>query len=89
MDTPRFNLALITIRPGRNGPPAHMHDGEDDAFYMVEGELTFILGGSEVIAGPGTLSSGWQYPIRRAMNDMPVRAAVASPTRSISSFDTP
>ena len=54
MDTPRFNLALITIRPGRNGPPAHMHDGEDDAFYMVEGELTFILGGSEVIAGPGT-----------------------------------
>jgi len=24
-DTPRFNLAIITIQPHRHGPPAHVH----------------------------------------------------------------
>ncbi len=32
----------------------HAHAGEDDAFYVLEGELTFVLEGSEVLAGPGT-----------------------------------
>jgi uncharacterized cupin superfamily protein len=54
VDTPRFNLALITIQPGRSGPPPHVHDAEDDAFYVVDGELMFLLEDSELAAGPGT-----------------------------------
>jgi len=53
-DTPRFNLALITIQPHRDGPPLHTHDAEDDSFYVLAGELTFLLGAGEVVAGPGT-----------------------------------
>jgi mannose-6-phosphate isomerase-like protein (cupin superfamily) len=53
-DTPRFNLALITIQPHRDGPPGHAHAAEDDAFYILEGELTFTVEGEEVVAGPGT-----------------------------------
>jgi mannose-6-phosphate isomerase-like protein (cupin superfamily) len=53
-DTSRFNLAIITIQPHRDGPPAHAHEDEDDAFYMLEGELTFTVEGEEVVAGPGT-----------------------------------
>ena len=53
-DTPRFNLALITIEPHREGPPGHAHAAEDDAFYILEGELTFTFEGEEVVAGPGT-----------------------------------
>jgi mannose-6-phosphate isomerase-like protein (cupin superfamily) len=53
-DTPRFNLALITIAPHRDGPPHHAHAEEDDSFYIVEGELTFLLGEDELVAGPGT-----------------------------------
>ena len=53
-DTPRFNLAIITIRPRRDGPPAHVHQAEDDAFYMLDGELVFTADGAEVVAGPGT-----------------------------------
>jgi mannose-6-phosphate isomerase-like protein (cupin superfamily) len=53
-DTPRFTLALITIQPGRSGPPVHAHEGEDDAFLLLEGELVFSVGGEEVVAGPGT-----------------------------------
>jgi mannose-6-phosphate isomerase-like protein (cupin superfamily) len=53
-DTPRFNLAIITLQAHRSGPPVHAHEGEDDAFFMLEGELTFTVDGEEVAAGPGT-----------------------------------
>ena len=53
-NTPRFNLAIITIQPRRHGPPPHRHAAEDDAFYMLEGELVFTADGEEVVAGPGT-----------------------------------
>jgi mannose-6-phosphate isomerase-like protein (cupin superfamily) len=53
-DTPRFNLAIITIQPGSGGPPPHAHAAEDDSFYILAGELTFGVEGEEVGAGPGT-----------------------------------
>jgi mannose-6-phosphate isomerase-like protein (cupin superfamily) len=53
-DTPRFNLSIITIQPGRDGPPIHEHSAEDDSFYMLDGELTFVVDDEEVVAGPGT-----------------------------------
>src|SRR6187431_36050 len=40
-ETPRFNLAIVTIQARRHGPPPHRHAAEDDAFYMLEGELVF------------------------------------------------
>ena len=52
-DTPRFTFAIIEIAPGRL-LEAHVHPGEDDAFYILEGELTFAFGDSDVAAGPGT-----------------------------------
>ena len=53
-DTPRFNLAVITVQPHSGGPPSHRHRDEDDSFYVLEGELTFGVEGEEVVAGPGT-----------------------------------
>ena len=53
-DTPRFNLALITLQPHREGPEQHAHAAEDDSFYVLEGELTFTVDDDEVVAGPGT-----------------------------------
>jgi mannose-6-phosphate isomerase-like protein (cupin superfamily) len=52
-DTPRFTFGIIRFAPGRM-LEAHVHDGEDDAFYILEGELTFVLGDEEVIAPQGT-----------------------------------
>jgi mannose-6-phosphate isomerase-like protein (cupin superfamily) len=52
-DTPRFTFGIIDFAPGR-ALEAHVHDGEDDAFYILEGELTFVLGDGEVAAPPGT-----------------------------------
>src|SRR3954467_3593327 len=53
VDTPRFTFGIIEIAPGRE-LEAHVHAEEDDAFYVVEGEMTFILGDEQVAAPPGT-----------------------------------
>jgi mannose-6-phosphate isomerase-like protein (cupin superfamily) len=53
VDTPRFNFGIIEIAAGRE-LEAHVHSEEDDAFYIVEGELTFLFGGQSVPAPPGT-----------------------------------
>jgi mannose-6-phosphate isomerase-like protein (cupin superfamily) len=52
-DTPRFNFGIIEFQPGRE-LEAHVHDDEDDAFYILEGQLTFLFDGEEVAAPPGT-----------------------------------
>jgi quercetin dioxygenase-like cupin family protein len=52
-DTPRFTFGLIEFAPGRE-LEAHVHADEDDAFYVLEGELTFLLGDDELTAAPGT-----------------------------------
>src|SRR3954447_15024402 len=53
-DSPRFNLSIITMAPGREGPSAHVHDDEDDAFYVLDGELVFVVDGDDVPAPAGT-----------------------------------
>ena len=52
-DTPRFNFGIIEIAAGRE-LEAHVHAEEDDAFYILEGELTFTYGGEQAVAPPGT-----------------------------------
>jgi len=53
VDTPRFTFGIIEIAAGRV-LEAHVHDGEDDAFYILDGELTFAFGAEHVVATPGT-----------------------------------
>jgi mannose-6-phosphate isomerase-like protein (cupin superfamily) len=52
-DTPRFNFSIITKQPG-DGPPLHVHPEEDDAFYILEGEIVMIVEEDEIVVGPGT-----------------------------------
>ena len=52
-DTPRFTFGIIEFAPGRV-LEEHAHADEDDAFYILEGELTFVVAGEEVAAPPGT-----------------------------------
>jgi mannose-6-phosphate isomerase-like protein (cupin superfamily) len=54
-DTPRFTLGIIEIAAGRE-LEAHVHGDEDDAFYILEGEMTFFFGDEdeEAVAPPGT-----------------------------------
>ena len=51
-DTPRFTFGIIEFQANRT-LEAHVHADEDDAFYILEGELTFVVGDDdeEVVAG--------------------------------------
>jgi quercetin dioxygenase-like cupin family protein len=52
-------LGLVEARfPEGFGPPLHVHDREDEAFYVLEGEIRFRQGEEEFVAGPGTLVWG-------------------------------
>ena len=73
-DTPRFTFGIIEIAPGRV-LEAHVHVDEDDAFYIIEGEMTFTFGGEEAPAPPGTfvlVPPGVEHGFRND-GDVPVR----------------
>jgi len=73
-DTPRFTFGLIDFAPGRE-LEAHRHADEDDAFYILEGEMTFTSGDRTVRAPPGTFvlaPEGVQHGFRND-GDVPVR----------------
>lgn len=36
-----------------DSPPLHLHQTEDEIFYVIEGEIRFQLGGEESRLGPG------------------------------------
>ena len=36
------------------GPPLHVHSREDEALYVLEGQIRFRHGEDEFVAGPGT-----------------------------------
>ena len=52
-DTPRFTFGIIEIAAGRV-LEEHVHAEEDDAFYILDGEMTFFFGAEDAVAGPGT-----------------------------------
>jgi mannose-6-phosphate isomerase-like protein (cupin superfamily) len=74
VDTPRFTFGIIEIAAGRV-LEQHVHDGEDDAFYILTGEMTFEFGERRAAAPPGTFvlaPSGVEHGFRND-GDVPVR----------------
>ena len=43
-----------TAPPGFAGPPLHIHRDEDEAFFVLDGELTIQSGEDRRLVGPGT-----------------------------------
>lgn len=43
--------ALVNVIPPGQGPPLHVHANEDEAWYVIEGELRFKIG-EEISAAP-------------------------------------
>ena len=56
-------------------PPAHIHHGYDDSFYLVEGELVVSVGDSTRRIGPGSwvsVPAGTRHAFR-VVGDRPAR----------------
>jgi quercetin dioxygenase-like cupin family protein len=47
-----FFMAEATVPPGCGNPP-HIHDREDETFYLHQGTLTIQVGDKALIASPG------------------------------------
>jgi mannose-6-phosphate isomerase-like protein (cupin superfamily) len=61
-----YALIHALVPPG-GGPPPHVHRREDEAFYVLEGELVFEADGRTFRAGPGawvTLPKGSRHSFR-------------------------
>jgi mannose-6-phosphate isomerase-like protein (cupin superfamily) len=52
-------FALIEeVTPPQGGPPPHMHTREDETFYVLEGEVEFVVGGRALSATAGSVVYG-------------------------------
>jgi quercetin dioxygenase-like cupin family protein len=46
-------FAMEALVPPGGGPPPHIHRREDETFYVLEGQVEFLLGDVLITAGPG------------------------------------
>ena len=52
-----FSLSEIRVSPN-NGPPPHVHSREDESFFVLEGEIEFMLGTEKFTATAGAFVQG-------------------------------
>lgn len=51
-----YGLVETTVPIASSGPPPHVHRGEDEAFYVLEGELTILIGDRTLSASAGSFA---------------------------------
>lgn len=58
-DTTAGGVSVIEhLSPGGSGSPLHVHRNEDEWFYVIDGELTFWVGGGVISAAAGAFVYG-------------------------------
>lgn len=82
-----FALSELTVRP-EFGPPPHVHQREDESFYVLEGEFQFLDGDRAFTAGAGSfvhLPKG-RLHAHLAAGDAPARALVLVTPAGVEKF---
>ena len=49
----RFSLMERTLPPGGRMPPPHRHVGNEEAYFVLDGEIEFHVGDESFAGGPG------------------------------------
>jgi mannose-6-phosphate isomerase-like protein (cupin superfamily) len=52
----KYALWEAIVTPG-GGPPPHVHSREEEGFYVLEGEVTIVVGDKRLVAGPGLFAN--------------------------------
>lgn len=52
----KYAMWEAVVPPG-GGPPPHVHSREEEAFYILEGEITFTVNGEKVVALAGMFAN--------------------------------
>jgi quercetin dioxygenase-like cupin family protein len=69
----RYTLVEV-VEPEGAEAPLHVHHGEDEAFWVLEGELTFGVGEKAIKASPGSFVFGPRdVPHRYTVDSGPAR----------------
>jgi uncharacterized cupin superfamily protein len=73
-----YTTVIGTIPVGTPAPPLHVHPTADEAFYVVEGQAGFQLGGQEITAVAGSLVFVPRGTVHTAWNngDAPTRGLI-------------
>lgn len=50
----QYSVVVSTTPPG-GGPPLHLHQHEDELFYVVDGEFEFVCGEEKATVGKGAV----------------------------------
>src|SRR5690349_11751555 len=77
-----YALWEMAAPPLAGGPPPHIHEHEDEAFYILEGELSFQIGEQTAIASAGSFAFAPRGIVHKFSNpsSKPAKALViASP----------
>lgn len=56
-DTDGKYAQFDAVVPPGGGPPPHIHSREEEAFFILEGEITFHVGERRFTAGPGMFAN--------------------------------
>jgi len=79
---------MLAVVPPNGGPPFHIHQHEDETFYVLEGTPTFRLGDDTIVAGPGdfvNVPKGTPHCFHNA-SDAPVRMILTFTPAGIERF---
>jgi quercetin dioxygenase-like cupin family protein len=61
-------FAMEALVPPGGGPPPHIHTREDETFYVLEGQIEFLLGEETILAGPGDFVNIPRGTVHRFLN---------------------
>jgi quercetin dioxygenase-like cupin family protein len=71
------------MQPGAAMPYLHFHREQEEAFYVLEGTIEYVLGEETILGTPGTMvhiPAGLNHKFRNASEDAPARhLALISP----------
>lgn len=83
----RFAMFEFFVPPG-GGPPPHTHTREEEAFYVLEGELTFTVAGEQFAVPAGGFVLAPRGVPHRFTNagDRPARAIVIATPAGLEDF---
>lgn len=73
----KFCLVECTVPVGAGAPPNH-HAGETEGFFVLEGQIMFVIDGGEYPAGPGdyiAIPDGAVHAFK-AIGDSPARVLI-------------
>jgi quercetin dioxygenase-like cupin family protein len=61
-------FAMEALVPPGGGPSPHIHTREDETFYLLEGQVEFLLGEETISAGPGDFVNVPRGTVHRFQN---------------------